>query len=226
MNEKFNGLFLPNDVNLSSPPEYDNIEHGAYYSLNKEPQVFKTVSKKFFNDEDCENIIKLGKSNCLNNSTMGATSDNARLDNSYRSSYNSWIAPNSFSQDLYEKISDLVKSVNESIYQFDINVIEHLQYTEYPYHRKGHYGAHLDGSDVQAFYGLTRKLTFSIQLSDENSYEGGDLIFHTAGLTDKQAKREKGTITFFPSFMMHEVTPVTSGTRYSLVGWVHGPKWK
>ena len=37
------------------------------------------------------------------------------------------------------------------------------------------------------------------------------------------AKKDKGTITFFPSHVLHEVTPVTKGTRYSLVSWVQGP---
>jgi len=31
---------------------------------------------------------------------------------------------------------------------------------------------------------------------------------------------------FFPSYTLHEVTPVTKGTRYTLVGWVHGPAFK
>ena len=37
---------------------------------------------------------------------------------------------------------------------------------------------------------------------------------------------EKGMITFFPSWLIHDVTPVTQGTRYSLVGWVNGPNFK
>ena len=34
---------------------------------------------------------------------------------------------------------------------------------------------------------------------------------------------EKYEIVFFPSWMPHMVTPVTKGTRKTLVGWVHGP---
>jgi predicted 2-oxoglutarate/Fe(II)-dependent dioxygenase YbiX len=26
----------------------------------------------------------------------------------------------------------------------------------------------------------------------------------------------------FPSYLVHKVMPVTSGTRYALVGWAHG----
>jgi len=35
--------------------------------------------------------------------------------------------------------------------------------------------------------------------------------------------RALGSISFFPSYTIHEVTPVTSGVRYSLVGWACGP---
>ena len=38
--------------------------------------------------------------------------------------------------------------------------------------------------------------------------------------------KTKGTIINFPSFVWHRVTPVTKGTRYSLVVWHNGPKLK
>ena len=37
---------------------------------------------------------------------------------------------------------------------------------------------------------------------------------------------EKGTVLIFPSFYKHQVNPVTSGTRHSLVTWVEGPHWR
>ena len=57
-----------------------------------------------------------------------------------------------------------------------------------------------------------------VQLTDPNEYEGGDLQF---GLQNEDgewytAKREKGSITIFPSFFTHRVTPVTKGKRYTL----------
>ena len=30
----------------------------------------------------------------------------------------------------------------------------------------------------------------------------------------------------FPSYSLYEVTPVTKGERYSLVGWITGPQFK
>ena len=37
---------------------------------------------------------------------------------------------------------------------------------------------------------------------------------------------KKGSIIIFPSFNWHQVTPVTRGTRYSLVMWNLGEPWR
>ena len=63
-----------------------------------------------------------------------------------------------------------------------------------------------------------------MQLSDENDYEGGDLVFHT-GYAKEKANRGKGSVIVFDSRVYHEVTPVTKGTRKSLVCWARGPRW-
>ena len=68
---------------------------------------------------------------------------------------------------------------------------------------------------------LTRKLSLTVQLSDENDYEGGDLILYNGSIKDKSS-RGKGSIVVFDSRLYHEVTPVTKGVRYSLVKWYHG----
>lgn len=64
-------------------------------------------------------------------------------------------------------------------------------------------------------------------LTNESEYEGGNLDFeikrknNTGHLPMKQ-----GSIAIFPSFVLHKVTPVTKGVRYSLVGWVYGPPFQ
>ena len=50
----------------------------------------------------------------------------------------------------------------------------------------------------------------------------GDLILYDVG----PVKQKTGNITFFPSYLPHEVTPVTKGTRYSLVMWFLGNPWR
>ena len=68
----------------------------------------------------------------------------------------------------------------------------------------------------------------SIQLSDSDEYEGGDFEIESKIWSDyeKELFRQKGTIITFPSFMKHRVTPITAGTRKSLVVCVDGPKFR
>ena len=71
----------------------------------------------------------------------------------------------------------------------------------------------------------------TVNLTDASTYEGGDLMLdlgdHTMrGKYKVTDAREQGTIIIFPSFLHHCVSPVTSGTRYSLVMWSLGEPWK
>ena len=68
---------------------------------------------------------------------------------------------------------------------------------------------------------LTRKLSLTVQLSDENDYEGGDLLLYNGSTSDKLS-RGKGSVIVFDSRIYHEITKVTKGVRYSLVKWYHG----
>jgi hypothetical protein len=72
-----------------------------------------------------------------------------------------------------------------------------------------------------------RKLSFSLQLSDPDTYEGGDFqIRGEDGHVDEalwRTMRQKGSFLIFPGVIPHRVTTVTAGERRSLVGWVLGP---
>jgi PKHD-type hydroxylase len=75
------------------------------------------------------------------------------------------------------------------------------------------------------FNGTVRKLSFVIQLSDPKDYKGGELQIHLSD-TPEVMKKEQGTLIAFPSYILHEVTPITKGKRYSLVGWITGKPFK
>jgi len=76
-----------------------------------------------------------------------------------------------------------------------------------------------------------RKLSVTISLNDPSEYDGGNLKFdlgphrpdryHTC-----EEIRPRGSIIVFPSHVYHQVTPVTRGTRYSLVAWNLGKPFK
>lgn len=100
---------------------------------------------------------------------------------------------------------------------------ESAQVARYGAERQGHFDWHSDiGGGVLA---ARRKLTVVVQLSDPSGYEGGALELrpdsHVA-----QAPRAIGTAVVFPSFVLHRVTPVTAGTRWSLTLWAHGPAFR
>ena len=91
------------------------------------------------------------------------------------------------------------------------------------------YKRHQDFGPNRTNNSMLRKLSLTLQLSDSDEYEGGDMVFLTDGLDvdgdpTMTASRTKGSIIVFDSKLIHEVTPVTSGTRYSLVKWVQGDK--
>lgn len=77
--------------------------------------------------------------------------------------------------------------------------------------------------------GTQRKLSLSLQLTDPSEYEGGQLNFeamHSKEVFCEPQFAHKGSVIVFPSYLRHEVTKVTKGTRKSLVAWCRGPEWQ
>ena len=77
-------------------------------------------------------------------------------------------------------------------------------------------------------HGLFRKLSFSLMLSNEDEYEGGNFLLSTSGSESKTQpmKLQKGDLMVFYSYISHKVQPVTSGERLTLVTWALGNKLK
>ena len=169
-----------------------------------------------FSDYEIEKIKKLGEKYPSEKGQAGG-----EIRDGYRKSKISWIPYNRESAWIYDRIRPKLIQANK-IWNFDLhNFGEALQYGEYNSKDKGNYDWHLDVGDENPW----RKISMSIQLSDPNDYEGGDLQFHKSKDVDT-APKEKGTIIFFPSFLCHRVTPVTKGVRHSLVTWITGPPYR
>lgn len=119
----------------------------------------------------------------------------------------------------YQRITEIVHELNSRFFRFDIfGFIEGLQFTEY--NAPGQfYKDHIDKLNR----GKVRKLSVVIQLTDEKSYDGGDLEL-ILGTCDDVIKmdRKRGNLIVFPSYVLHRVTSITKGQRHSLVGWVTG----
>ena len=142
--------------------------------------------------------------------------------NGIRKSEIKWIHPDDKSLWVYERITQYAQQVNNELWKFNLySIIDSIQYTVY-YEGGGHYDWHIDIGPNLINH---RKISITIQLSDPDDYEGGDLEIWTGG-EFKTIERKQGCAILFPSFLMHRVTPVTKGIRKSLVLWLGGDSYK
>lgn len=180
-----------------------------------------------FDKGECEKIIEIGeRQDQIEGGVGGVSYDSPRVDKSIRKSNIAWLPSDSSETDwIYSRCTDGIIFLNENYFQYDLIYFNMLQFSKYEAHDKEAGGFYEKHTDYLYDSGEIRKLSFSIQLSDPNSYEGGDLIIYDRS-SGSHVNRDQGTMNAFPSFTLHEVTPVTKGTRYSLVGWVCGPRFK
>lgn len=146
-----------------------------------------------------------------------------------RISNNCFIFKNDKTAWFFDKMNKAFEAVNNSFYNFELYGYESFQYAEYNSKNKGKYDAHMDlimTEEKPSNLSNTRKLSMSLLLSEpEKDFTGGDFFIHqNAYPTTLQLT--KGRMVFFPSFMLHGVTSVLSGTRKSIVIWADGPKFK
>jgi len=126
---------------------------------------------------------------------------------------------------LTQLIWSYVNSANRDSFDVDCRYINDLQFTSYYGQDSGRYGWHHD-VDFKNTLPFHRKLSVTIQLSDPADYTGGEFEFESTIDQLPPEHTEQGTILIFPSFYKHQVKPVTSGTRHSLVTWIEGPHWR
>jgi len=123
---------------------------------------------------------------------------------------------------LYERFWKAAQDANRHHFCVDISGIEgNIQLTRYDSSDQGFYGWHTDFASMAP----NRKISISVQLSHSDDYEGGDLeLFYND--PPVRMDRTRGALIAFPSFASHRVAPVTRGTRWSLVAWIIGPRWR
>lgn len=122
---------------------------------------------------------------------------------------------------IYNRLGEACIQINAKRYLFEISGFQTpLQLANYE--ENGFFDWHMDfgAGDIS-----NRKLSITVQLSDETEYEGGELQF-MINQNIVTAPKTKGTAIIFPSFALHRVLPVTKGARKSIVGWIAGPPYK
>lgn len=188
--------------------------------MNKLYHVFPAA----LSSSRCDELIHRGLQLPSQNASIGFDQDH--VDNSYRVSTIRWFyAPEN--KDIVETMMHYANWANREYFGFDISMGSHeLQFTEYHGDTNGKYDWHHDvwWENPRPH---DRKLSVVIQLQHPSLYEGGDFQFRMPhDPTNLSTFKERGSVIVFPSFFEHRVTPVTAGTRYSLVTWVDGPKFK
>lgn len=181
---------------------------------------------RHFSDEWCDNIINRG----LVEELCVATVSDKTTGKPYvphpdeRKSETVFLDSERFS-DVYNDIKKVQREANLEFFGFDIADVQPIQFTKYCGNYKSHYDWHAD----QLFRQdppYSRKMSVVIPLSDPNTFEGGDFEFRDTGSPDRQIHMQRGSVLCFPSYYSHRVTPVTKGTRYSLVCWFLGPPFR
>lgn len=165
------------------------------------------------------------------------------LNKDKRNSKNAWVPTTNWVGGF---IWHYIERANRENFLYDLRCIdgESMQYTKY---EEGEfYGWHNDaglagqykpvavGNRVDGLKHdylnekteMVRKLSFVLQLSDPDDYEGGNLQLIDEAGKSYIAPRQRGTIILFDSRTQHRVLKVRKGVRKSLVGWTVGPRWK
>ena len=138
-----------------------------------------------------------------------------------RRSQVSWLNKDQDTAWVFQKLGHIASSLNAQYYRFDLTGFgEPIQLTNYDQSEQGMYGWHQDYNAK-----VSRKLSLVLQLTDPSQYEGGNLQVMTGG-EPQTVRKQRGLVAAFPSYVLHQVTPVTNGNRQSLVAWVSGPAFK
>ncbi|MGB8815593.1 MAG: 2OG-Fe(II) oxygenase [Paracoccaceae bacterium] len=170
--------------------------------------------------DDCDRAIALAAGAQMRDAGLVKQT----LDHDIRRADIAWLDDLAADGWLMDRLIGTVARANREGYSFDLNDFsESAQIARYGAERQGHFDWHSDiGAGALA---AKRKLTIVVQLSDPAQYEGGTLELRPDS-NIYQAARTRGTATIFPSFVLHRVTPVTIGTRWSLTLWAHGPAFR
>jgi predicted 2-oxoglutarate/Fe(II)-dependent dioxygenase YbiX len=180
--------------------------------------------KQYFSKQVCDFIINHGKK--IVDSHDGVIGSDV-VDSSFRRSKVRFLhATDHEFNFIFEALWQTALQANLQFFNFHVTRLNFIQLGEYDSSYQGEYKAHHDVFWMNNDPHFHRKLSCVIQLSDPKDYDGGRLEIVEAGAPLDSDIIEQGTIIYFPSFLRHQVTPVTRGTRYSLVAWFEGPKWR
>lgn len=184
------------------------------------PQSSRLEPYTWMTDIFSEDELNQLQDRARNASNPAKVGDNA-VNSDIRRSNIDWLQNTPENAWVFEKLAHVAGWVNARYYHFELTGFgEGLQLTHYDQSDHGMYGWHQDFNGA-----ISRKLSLVVQLADPSEYEGGNLEV-LAGGNPIAVRKQRGLIAAFPSFSLHQVTPVVRGTRQSLVAWVSGPAFR
>lgn len=173
-----------------------------------------------FSDQELDWLQQRAKA-AEQNAEIGYGKDEV-VNSNVRRSQVAWLTNSPETNWVFEKLGNVVAKINAQHFRFDLTGFgEALQLSNYDQSENGMYGWHCDYGGS----GISRKLSMVVQLTDPSEYEGGNLQMLTSG-QPQNVRKQRGLIAVFPAYVLHQVTPVTQGSRQSLVAWVSGPAFK
>lgn len=203
-----------------------NLQNKYYYYEKAIPdRLCNLIIKEAENREEQKGVVNKGTNN-----------KESKLQEDVRDSYVTWFND----PWLYKIITPFLTDANKQAnWNFDVDWNENIQFTKYKLNQfydwhTDDFGSPYTKNCAPKYMGKQRKLSMSILLNDGSEFKGGNLEFDFRDTNDiKDNKpltflnaRKKGTLVVFPSFIWHRVTPVTFGTRYSLVMWSLGKPYR
>lgn len=178
----------------------------------------------FLSESDIDKILALPNWHDNHQAEIGHIKGHT-VDTSVRSSRVAWMNVDTNTAEIWGKIATVVAEVNRTWFHYDLTgFYEPAQLTLYQCQDQGHYRWHCDNAVSDS--GVPRKLSMSLLLSAPEEFEGGELQIKKDSDDPETLEQKRGRAWFFPSFVLHRVSPVTRGTRRSLVLWIGGPGFK
>ena len=192
----------------------------------------RAISKK-----ECEKLLdycikntKLKEAFVLNKGQSDADDDRiGRTDPSIRITDIAFVEPDGNEDNKVNELAwHFLNEANTRQFNFKIDSFQLVQFARY--RDGGHYGWHRDVNESAIVpNGEQRKLSLTFALTDPAEYEGGELQFFNGERPIEQRIindiQDQGSVIVFDSRDYHRVTPVTKGTRYSIVCWSVGPNF-
>lgn len=168
------------------------------------------IFENFLSPEECDLILNKCKEELtLSDAQVYDKKSNSRTTAKTRKSSIGWISDLGF---LNERLTNKLRET------FNINGMEvtglgDFQFTEY---KEGQYfDWHTDSNST-----IYRDRFTSIVIQLNDNYSGGILEIKNYKKELVQIENKIGTLYMFNSGLLHRVTPVDEGIRYSLVNWV------